>query len=64
MGDWGLYMISIEIEELKKEINQIKKELIQVAEKTGLNSQDTLYCSQKLDKLIMTYQNFSYKKIK
>ncbi|MED4400615.1 aspartyl-phosphate phosphatase Spo0E family protein [Metabacillus fastidiosus] len=57
-------MISIEIEELKKEINQIKKELIQVAEKTGLNSQDTLYCSQKLDKLIMTYQNFSYKKIK
>ena len=44
--------------ELEDRINQMKKELIQVTKETGLNSDDTLSCSQKLDKLIMLYQKY------
>ena len=32
----------IEIDELEDRINQLKKELIQIAEETGLNSDDTI----------------------
>jgi hypothetical protein len=49
-------MIFIEKDELEERMNQLKKELIQIAEETGLNSHDTLCCSQKLDHLIMIYQ--------
>ncbi|MDE3841102.1 sporulation stage 0, Spo0E-like regulatory phosphatase (plasmid) [Bacillus methanolicus] len=58
-------MFSFSINELEERINQLKKELIQISEATGLNSYDTLYCSQKLDKLITMYQKqlqLSYKK--
>ena len=41
-------MMFIEVE-LENRINQLKKELIQVTKVTGLNSHDTLCCSQKLD---------------
>lgn len=53
-------MVSVNIDELKSKISQMKKELIQIAEKNGLNSDDTLIFSQKLDKLILTYQRISY----
>ncbi|MCQ6275445.1 aspartyl-phosphate phosphatase Spo0E family protein [Bacillus sp. V3B] len=46
----------IEIDELEDRINQLKKELIQIAEETGLNSDDTIRYSQKLDEFIMRYQ--------
>ena len=46
----------IEIDELEDRINQLKKELIQIAEETGLNSDDTIGYSQRLDDLIMRYQ--------
>jgi stage 0 sporulation regulatory protein len=51
-----LAMVLIEIDELEHRINQLKKELIQITEATGLNSHDTLCCSQKLDQLITIYQ--------
>jgi stage 0 sporulation regulatory protein len=46
-----------EVHELEDRINQLKEELIRIALTTGLNSHDTLSCSQKLDKLITIYQN-------
>ncbi|MBT2724772.1 MULTISPECIES: aspartyl-phosphate phosphatase Spo0E family protein [unclassified Bacillus (in: firmicutes)] len=46
----------IEIEELEDRINQMRKMLILIAGKTGLNSDETLCCSQKLDELITMYQ--------
>src|SRR3954453_14768631 len=51
-----LSMDLIEIDELQDKINQLKKELIQIAEETGLNSDDTIRYSQKLDGFIMRYQ--------
>ena len=51
-----LSMDLIEIDELEDRINQLKKDLIQIAEETGLNSDDTIRYSQKLDELIMRYQ--------
>ena len=57
-------MTTILIDDLEYRINQLKKELIQIAERTGLNSRETIFCSQKLDKLITIYQESSYKKIR
>ena len=54
-------MTTILIDDLEYRINELKKELIQIAERTGLNSRETLVCSQKLDKLITIYQKSSYK---
>jgi hypothetical protein len=45
-----------EAEELENMINQMRKNLILIAKETGLNSNDTLCYSQKLDKLITRYQ--------
>ncbi|AZU62419.1 aspartyl-phosphate phosphatase Spo0E family protein [Neobacillus mesonae] len=45
-----------EIEHLEIRIDQLKRELIQTVRLTGLNSHDTLFCSQKLDELITIYQ--------
>lgn len=42
--------------ELEYRINQMRKSLILIAVETGLNSDDTLYYSQKLDELIARYQ--------
>jgi hypothetical protein len=44
------------IDELENKIQLLIKELIEIAEATGLNSQDTICCSQKLDQYIMIYQ--------
>lgn len=57
-------MMFIQIDELEDRINQLKKELIQIVGETGLNSYNTICCSQKLDKLITIYQKhlkLSYK---
>ena len=56
-------MTIILIDDLEFRINELKKELIQIVERTGLNSRETIDCSQKLDKLITIYQESSYKKI-
>lgn len=53
-------MIFIERKELEYKINQLRKELFQIVETTGLDSHETLGCSQKLDHLIMIYQKISY----
>ena len=45
-----------EVDNLESRINELKKELILIAKETGLNSQDTINCSQKLDQLIVYYQ--------
>lgn len=45
-----------EVEKLETAIDKMKKGLIVIARETGLNSNDTLRYSQKLDKLIMRYQ--------
>ncbi|MBB6447132.1 Spo0E family sporulation regulatory protein-aspartic acid phosphatase [Bacillus benzoevorans] len=42
--------------DLESRINQLKRELDQTVRVTGLNSDDTLRCSQKLDELITIYQ--------
>ncbi|MBZ5753280.1 aspartyl-phosphate phosphatase Spo0E family protein [Metabacillus rhizolycopersici] len=54
-------MIFIELDEIEYRINQLRKELFQIADITGLNSRETIYCSQKLDQLITIYQKSSYK---
>jgi stage 0 sporulation regulatory protein len=47
-----------EVEELECRINQMRKSLILIVEETGLNSDDTICFSQKLDELITSYQKF------
>jgi hypothetical protein len=57
-------MVSV-IERLEDRINELRKELIQIAKATGLNSNETLRQSRKLDNLITIYQkskNQQYKK--
>ena len=49
-------MMSVEDDELEHRINQMRKKLILIAKETGLNSDDTLRYSQKLDELITIYQ--------
>jgi hypothetical protein len=44
-------------DELLEKIDQMKLVLLQTAEDTGINSNDTICCSQDLDKLIFNYQN-------
>lgn len=48
----------VDIEVIEERINQLKKELIQVVSSTGLNSMDSLRCSQELDQHITTYQKY------
>ncbi|MFJ7978004.1 Spo0E family sporulation regulatory protein-aspartic acid phosphatase (plasmid) [Peribacillus sp. JNUCC 23] len=55
-------MIFIELDAIEYRINQLRKELFQIAKISGLNSRETIYCSQQLDQLITIYQKFSYKK--
>lgn len=49
-------MLFSAVDKLEDRINQLRKNLIQTVEATGLNSPETLNCSQQLDQLIMTYQ--------
>jgi stage 0 sporulation regulatory protein len=46
----------VEDDELEHRINLMRKNLILIAEETGLNSDDTLRYSRKLDELITMYQ--------
>lgn len=48
----------VEVDKLESRINQLRQELIEIAEATGLNSHDTLHCSQTLDKHITIYQKY------
>jgi stage 0 sporulation regulatory protein len=41
-----------EVEKLERRINQMRESLILIAVETGLNSDDTIYYSQKLDDLL------------
>ncbi|WP_077211968.1 aspartyl-phosphate phosphatase Spo0E family protein [Bacillus dakarensis] len=41
---------------IENRINELKKELAGTANATGINSVETLNCSQKLDQLITIYQ--------
>ena len=50
-------MIYEDIYELENRINQMRENLIQIAKDTGLNSNDTLNYSRKLDELILKYQH-------
>ncbi len=43
----------IEGDQLEDRINNLREELIHIAEKTGLNSYETLCVSQELDQLII-----------
>ena len=45
-----------EVGELEYKINQMREALILIAAETGLNSDETLCYSQKLDELIARYQ--------
>ena len=50
--------------ELEYRINQMRKTLILIAVETGLNSDETLRYSQKLDDLITMYQKLKINNIK
>lgn len=56
-------MVFTEIDDLENRINELKKELILIAKETGLNSHDTINCSQELDQLIVVYQKHLQNKI-
>lgn len=45
-----------EDQKLEYRINQMRERLILIAQEKGLNSDDTIYYSQKLDELITKYQ--------
>ncbi len=56
-------MNRVSIEQLLlKKINRMRKEMINTAYETGLNSTETLYCSEKLDKLINLHVKYFSKK--
>lgn len=56
-------MMFNEVDELEVKINQLKIRLIEIANETGLNSPETLYCSQILDEHIIVYQNLKIEKV-
>lgn len=49
-------MAHTEKDELMNKINDLRKDLILLAREKGLNSDETVCCSQYLDELIMIYQ--------
>ena len=55
-------MMCKDISRLEDQISQTRIELMQIAEETGLNSEDTLLSSQKLDELITRYQKLIMEK--
>lgn len=46
----------VDVEELEYKIDQMRESLNLVVGETGLNSEDTIWYSQKLDELITRYQ--------
>jgi hypothetical protein len=55
-------MMCKDLLKLEDMISQTRIELMQIAEETGLNSEDTLQSSQKLDELITRYQKLIMEK--
>jgi stage 0 sporulation regulatory protein len=55
-------MMCKDLSKLEDMISQTRIELMQIAEETGLNSEDTLQSSQKLDELITRYQKLIMEK--
>ena len=53
--------MKLEIASLEEKIQKLKRELVQIASRTGLNSHETLQCSQELDQYIIIYQKKSSK---
>ncbi|WP_338448259.1 aspartyl-phosphate phosphatase Spo0E family protein [Niallia oryzisoli] len=49
------------IDELEHRIKQLRKEMIHTATETGFNSINTICISQKLDQLIIIYQQYLLK---
>ncbi|MFC0471795.1 aspartyl-phosphate phosphatase Spo0E family protein [Halalkalibacter kiskunsagensis] len=48
---------------LRNRIEKLKNEMIMTASISGMDSSETLHCSQELDKLIILYmKHFAYKK--
>ncbi len=52
----GVQWKSLGTDELESRINDKRNMLIQIVLETGINSKDTLVCSQTLDELIALYQ--------
>ncbi|WP_071393524.1 aspartyl-phosphate phosphatase Spo0E family protein [Bacillus tuaregi] len=46
----------LEMKQLEFKINELRLKLAQIVNETGLNSHETLNCSQKLDHYITIYQ--------
>lgn len=46
------------LEKLEEQIQMLKKELIFTAKAFGINSKETICCSQKLDRLIIIHQKY------
>ncbi len=55
-------MVYPEKDKLEHRIKKLRNEMIQSAAATSLNSHRTIHYSQKIDKLIMIYQNSIIKK--
>ncbi|WP_071392628.1 aspartyl-phosphate phosphatase Spo0E family protein [Bacillus tuaregi] len=51
-------MMIVDIVQLEKKISKLKVKLTQIVKETGLNSHETLRCSQKLDHYITLYQKY------
>nr|WP_295975223.1 aspartyl-phosphate phosphatase Spo0E family protein [uncultured Bacillus sp.] len=60
MSPLSMGLIDVDELDLECKINQLKRELIRIAGEKGLNSPDTIYCSQQLDQLITLYQEKKY----
>ncbi|WP_428912024.1 aspartyl-phosphate phosphatase Spo0E family protein [Niallia sp. Krafla_26] len=49
------------MDEIENKINDLKIKLVQIAETKGINSHETLCCSQELDRYIVMYQKRQFK---
>jgi hypothetical protein len=47
--------------DLTNQIDLLRKQMIEIGNKEGLRSPETLFCSQELDKLIYSYQSLLIK---
>ena len=56
-------MMVVEIKELETQINQLREGLVQIVNATGLDSNESLRYSRKLDELITMYQKSKHKHI-
>ena len=57
-------MMVVEIKELETQINQLREGLVQIVNATGLDSNESLRYSRKLDELITMYQKSKHEPYK